>query len=200
MDLSRLGLDRLNVEFKDLRSGNMNQQSFAEIILIDRSSSESSQTCYLLKNDRIFNQEEFETYKQVFYNFDKNDFHPVGEVLSIDKSSKTIILKDQNSISYNHLIIASGSHYSMINYEFLAGVHTLVDAMRVRKKIPSAFYKAFKSTPVEKRKMKSAKTSSKDFNFPKKIDNLKARKMLKMQLNESSNTLNTTKRLYEVQI
>ena len=53
MDVNRLGLDRLNVQFKDLTSGNMMQRAFAEVILIDRTN-DLNQMCYLLKNDRAF--------------------------------------------------------------------------------------------------------------------------------------------------
>lgn len=200
MDLNRLGLDRLNVQFKDLKSGNMMQRAFAEVILIDRSN-DLNQMCYLLKNDKAFSGLDGEgNLNQNLPNFDKNDFQVVGVVVAIDKKNKYVTLKDENTISYNHLIIASGPHYSMISYEFLAGVHTLVDAIRVRKKIPSAFPKAVKSSQSEKRKMKTAKTSKSDMNFPRKIDNIKARKINKQKTNDTIPLGNTNKRLYEVQI
>lgn len=199
MDFSRIGVERLNVEFKDINSGNMLQRSFAEVILIDRTMPDSAQMCYILKNDKIFNDVDIDQFKQGFYNFDKDDFLLIGEIQTLDKRQKFIILKNQNSISYNHLIIASGSHHSMI-YEFIAGVNTLVDAIRVRKKIPSAFPEAVK-TYSAKRKMKSSKTNRNDLNFPKKIENVKIRKMSKLRECDSSFTLNnSSKRLYQVQI
>jgi hypothetical protein len=97
------------------------------------------------------------------------------------------------------LIIATGSHQSII-YEFVAGVNALVDAIRVSKKIPSAFPEAVKKSTSEKRKMRSSKTSSADLNFPRKIDNIKSRKMSGMQKRETSGSLNVNTRLYEVQI
>lgn len=198
MDLSRVGLDRLNVEFKDMKSGSMIQRTFAEVVLIDRTNPHSTQMCYTLKNEKVFNDDDFESFKRGCYNYDKNDFFLVGEVRSIDKHQKHVILDNQNSISYNHLIIASGSHHSMV-YEFIAGVNTLVDAIRVRKKIPSAFSDAVKST--SKKKMKSSKTNSNDLNFPRKIDNIKKNKINKLRQSDSSNLLNNpNKRLYEVQI
>lgn len=197
MEVNRV--DRLTVEFKDMNSGIMIQRTFAEVIFIDRTNSSTIQICYILRNDKIFNDADIENFTQGQYTFSQDDFIQVGEVIIIDKRQKFVILKNQNSISYNHLIIASGSHNSLI-YEFIAGVHTLVDAIRVRKKIPSAFAETRKSI-AGKRKMKSSKTNSSDLNFPKKIDNVKTRKMGKQRENESSCTLNNpNKRLYEVQI
>ena len=144
----------------------MIQRSFAEVILIDRTSTNSSQMGYILKNDKVFNDADIENFQQGQFNFDKEDFSPVGEVIAIDKRQKYVTLQNQHSISYHHLIIVTGSHISII-YEFSGGVNTLVDAMRVRKKIPSAFPEAVK-TSSNKRKMKSSKTNSGDLNFPKK--------------------------------
>lgn len=198
MDLSRIGMDRLNVQFKDMKAGMKIQRMFAEIILIDRTHPAGTQMCYIMKNDKVFNDSDIENFQQGHYNIDKEDFLLIGEVISIDKRQKYVTLKNENSISYNHMIIASGSQHSM-TYEFIAGVNTLVDAIRVRKKIPSSFADTLKT--VTKRKMKSSKTSSNDLNFPKKIENVKSRKMNKQRSNDSSCLLNNpNKRLYEVQI
>lgn len=199
MDLNRVGLDRLNVEFKDMNSSITIQRTFAEVLLIDRTNHSSIQMCYILKNEKIFNDADIENFQQGHFNLDKDDFLVVGEVVSIDKRQKFVTLQNKNSISYNHLIIASGSANTMI-YEFIAGVNTLVDAIRVRKKIPSSFADVGKSTS-NKKKMKSSKTNSSDLNFPKKIENVKSRKMNKTSEDDTSNTLNNpNKRLYEVQI
>lgn len=199
MDLNRLGLNRLNVEFKDMKSGVGSQRTFAEVILIDRTNPSMTQTCFILKDDKIFTEVDIEHFKQGHFQLDKDDFLEVGEVISINKQQKYVTLKNQNSISYNHMIIATGSSTSMV-YEFIAGVNTLVDAIRVRKKIPSAFSNPNKSTSP-KRKMKSSKTHTDDLNFPKKIENVKARKMQKNSNEGCSNTLNNpNKRLFEVQI
>lgn len=53
MDLNRLGLNRLNVEFKDMKSGVGSQRTFAEVILIDRTNPSMTQTCFILKDDKI---------------------------------------------------------------------------------------------------------------------------------------------------
>lgn len=199
MDLNRLGLDRLNVEFKDMKPDQKTQRAFAEVILLERSHPNSAQMCFILKNDKVFSDADIEKFKQGHYNFENDDFLLIGEVISINKQQKYILLKNQNSISYNHLIIASGSSYSK-TYEFIAGVNTLVDAIRVRKKIPSAFADTAKQGSG-KRKMKSSKTHVDDLNFPKKIENVKSKKMTKAREGTSSNTLNNpNKRLYEVQI
>lgn len=193
-----MGVNRLSVEFKDMNTSRSIQCSFAEVIFIDRTMPSSNPVCYMLKNDKAFNDYDIQNFPPGYNNFNEDDFLAVGEVTSINKRQKMIILRDQNSIAYNHLIVASGSPHSMIS-EFVAGLNTLVDAIRVRKKIPSAFANVSKSSS-DKRKMKSSKTQTNDMNFPRKIENVKKRKMSK-QADNFSNTLNNPKkRLYEVQI
>lgn len=201
MDFSQIGFNKINVEFKDLQTGLNSQRYHAKVVLIDKTGS-NSQQCYVLKNESSFDENDIENFKKGFHDFVQEDFLLIGEVLNIDKVSKSVVLKDKNSISYDHLIIASGSHYSLLSYEFLAGVQTLVDAIRVRKKIPSAFAEGIKPFPTQsqpgKKKMKSSKTNKNDLNFPKKIENLQSKKINRSQ--ESANSLSHTKRLYEVQI
>lgn len=199
MEINRInGANRLTVEFKDMRNSSKTQRTFAEVILIDRTNVNTTQMCYILKNDTIFNDDDIENFKKGQYNFNKEDFLLIGEVLEINKRQKYVILKDQNSISYNHMIIASGNQYSM-TYEFIAGVNALVDAIRLRKKTPSAFAETNQAIP-SKRKVKSSKASG-DLNFPKKIENVKTRKINKLKESDSSCLLNNpNKRLYEVQI
>lgn len=200
MDVSRtMGINRLSVEFKDMNSGLSVQRTFADVVFIDRTNSSTKQMCYIMKNDIVFSDADVENFQQGHYNFDKDDFLAVGEVISINKSQKFVMLQNQNSISYNHLVIASGSPNSMID-EFIAGLNTLVDAIRVRKKIPSAFANVAK-TNTDSRKMKSSKTNTNDLNFPRKIENVKKRKMTKQNDENIPNSLNNSnKRLYEVQI
>lgn len=201
MDVNRINAtNRLIVEFKDMKGSSQIRRTFVEVILIDRTNLVSTQMCYMLKNDEVFNDTDIENFKQGYYNFDKEDFILIGEVISIDKRQKFVTLKDQNSISYNHMIIATGSQHSM-TYQFIAGVNTLVDAIRVRKKIPSSFPETTTKTTTTERKMKSSKTQASDLNFPKKIETVKTRKMSKLKEKDSSSLLNNpNKRLYEVQI
>lgn len=201
MEINRLGgVERLNVQFKEMQSSKKTQRSFAEIILIDRTCPNKTQLCYILKNDRVFSDHEVENFKQGHYSINKDDFLLVGEAISIDKHQKYVLLKDENSLSYNHLILASGSQHEL-TYEFIDGVHALVDAIRVRKKIPSSFPQPPKASS-SKRKMKSSKTHVNDLNFPKKIDGVKSRKINnKLKSQDSSSLLsNPNKRLYEVQL
>jgi NADH dehydrogenase FAD-containing subunit len=201
MDFGRLDLGKINVEFKDMTIGNMNQRTFANVILVDRTNPGAPNKCYILKNDEIFSEAAIENFKEGFYSFDEKDFFMIGEVDSINKIQKYILLTNKNSISYNHLIIAFGTHYSMLSYEFVAGVQTLVDAIRVRKKIPSAFAVVNKPPQAtSNRKMKNSKYKD-NLNFSKKIEILKTRKMNKLANSASSYTLNHSKKMvYEVQV
>lgn len=204
MNFEGINVGKINVEFKDMNPSINSQRTHAKVVLIDRATTDlASPQCYILKNDINFDENDIENLNQKFQDFLKEDFILIGEIVSINKASKYVLLKDQNTISYEHLIIASGNHYSLLSYEFLAGVHTLVDAIRVRRKIPSAFPEGIrpfpKNTAINKQ-MRSSKANKNDLTFPKKIENIQNRKINKFQLSSSPTLSNSNKRLYEVQI
>lgn len=201
MDFGQINLGKINIEFKEMNNCLNSQRSHAKVIVIDRTHPDSAQQCYTLKNEATFDDSDIENLKKKFQDFAQEDFILIGEIESLNKSDKSILLKSKNSISYDHLIIASGSHYSLLSYEFIAGVQTLVDAIRVSKKIPAAFPEALQSFTQNpsKKKMKSSKTDKNDLNFPKKIENLQSKKINRSKDNPS-HTMNNSKRLYEVQV
>nr|NGY94527.1 hypothetical protein [Neochlamydia sp. AcF84] len=198
VEVNRVKLERLNVEFKDLQSGNMSQHAFAELILIEHIPGGAAPLCYILKNDKIFNEVLPENFQYLLSTLDRAAFYPIGEVLAINKIHKYILLKDNNSISYNYLIITFSNHYALINYAFLAGIHTLIDALRVRKKIPAAFPDPIKTSQAKERpKLKGTKTLS----FPPSLQALQSRKINKLKDRGLTCSLNNpNKRLYEVQV
>ena len=199
MDFNSICAGQLQVEFKDVHRNAHSIRQSVDIMIVDRTKPCNNQKCYILKNDAKLSDNDFESFKNGSYDFDKNDFFCIGDVLSINKHMKYIVLENKNTISYVHLIIAFGSHYSLLNYEFQAGVNTLVDAIRIRKKIPSAFAiisrDELKSS--SQNKVKSSKKAQ-PLKQTDQIDSIQQKKIMK-NITSSSRLLDSSKRLYEVQ-
>jgi NADH:ubiquinone reductase (H+-translocating) len=67
----------------------------------------------------------------------------MGEVSSIDKQKKMVILKNGDEISYEYLIVALGARHSYFGKDdweqYAPGLKTLVDALKIRERILMSF-------------------------------------------------------------
>jgi NADH dehydrogenase FAD-containing subunit len=192
MELIKIGID-----FKDIRENQIKQHISADVVVIDRTTSDVHPMLYMLKNARDLDENDREAIKSGCLIIDRDAFIQVGEVLMVDKRKKHIILVNQNTLSYKRLIIASGTQNTLISYEFLAGIQTLIDAIRVRKKIPSSFAKTHKEENKKNSRVKKTKSEPSP-----KVDSV-SNSNIKPTSTDSYRNLNlagTHKRLYEVQI
>lgn len=86
----------------------------------------------------------------------KNTQVLLGEVIDIDPRGQTISLKDEEQISYDSLILATGaSHFYFGNEhwsQIAPGLKTVEDAVEIRGRIFKAFEEAEKEKDQEKRK------------------------------------------------
>jgi len=86
----------------------------------------------------------------------KNTQVLLGEVIDIDPQGQTISLKDEEQISYDSLILATGaSHFYFGNEQWsriAPGLKTVEDAVEIRGRIFQAFEEAEKEKDQEKRK------------------------------------------------
>jgi hypothetical protein len=123
---------------KDPLSWEMRQ--FAEIVFIDKTRENTAPQLYQLKDDTIC-LEELAQWKTNAAFFPKESFLLVGEIASIDKKRKQILLTNQNVVAYRYLVIAAGTMPVVTVYgdEFTAGINALIDALRIKAKIPSSF-------------------------------------------------------------
>lgn len=185
-------LSKIEINFKDLPQTDQKQTFIVNFALIDKTNQDSSPNVYILKNENKLREEDFQLIKNGFISIDHDSFIFIGLVESMDKKAKKIVLSNQNILFYQHLIIASGTKQAMLGYEFLAGVQTLIDALKVNKKFPNTFAEDIvkpRSNKTKKTKKTLQKDSSKD------LTSLKLSK-------ESPHTSlsDTSKRLYEIQI
>ncbi len=70
----------------------------------------------------------------------------MGDVVSIDKQHKQVILGNQERISYDLLVLATGARHSYFGNDqwetFAPGLKTIADALHIRQHILSSFEKA----------------------------------------------------------
>lgn len=192
-------LNKISIEFKEVRANLTNQHISADVIVIDKTTSEVQPIAYMLKNDQILEEEDFEAIKNGCLLYDRDAFILLGEVLTIDKKKKYIVMVNQNTLTYKKLIIAAGKQNALLSYEFLAGVQTLVDALRVRSKIPSSFANLLE---MEQKKLPPSHVSQENKDpFPKRVETISHTNITIHHFeNHNSSLTDATKRLYEVQI
>lgn len=134
----------VNTDYKDRRSSpSWQTRIFAEVILVDKTLSALHPRIYRLKDNVVPTSHQIQYWKSGAITLPDEAFDLVGEALVIDKKKKQVLLTNENTISYNYLIIASGTKplLSFENRKFLAAIQALIDALRVKQKIPYSFAK-----------------------------------------------------------
>lgn len=130
----------IGVDFKDLKKGATSQHLFAEVVLIDKTQQSLQPLLYQYTHDDQIQDPYLLLSKTDFSALDTKSFMMLGEVVSIDKRNKCIILSNDNTVSYNYLIIASGAKHgnlgSELTEEFAPGLQALIEALKIKKEIP----------------------------------------------------------------
>lgn len=129
----------ISVDYKDRRSSPAwDLRIFAEVVLIDKTHDALQPLVYQLKDTMLPQDNAPLDWNAAIHKLPRDAFVCLGQAVTIDKQKKQILLNTKDSVSYNYLIIVSGSKPTQVHNEekFSAGVHTLVGALRVKKKIP----------------------------------------------------------------
>lgn len=111
------------------------QHRLAEVVLIDNTNSSLKPTLYQLKKEAVESNDLIGMPKELI-SIHKEAFILIGEVESIDKKKKLICLTNQHTVSYNYLILATGTEQVCISTHkegLLNGFYAFIDAMRIRK-------------------------------------------------------------------
>lgn len=140
MDISKSF--NISSDYKDRRAPpNWELMSFAEVILIDRTHDALQPMIYQLKDNVKPTHEEIFRWRSDHSFIPEEAFILIGEAISIDRKKKQILLKNKTTIRYNYMIIASGSNpvFTFQDEKFLAAFHALIEALRIKDKIPSSF-------------------------------------------------------------
>lgn len=134
----------ISTDYKDRKAPlEWDQRILAKVILIDKTTTSTRPSIYQLKDNAL----DFPKHNALWkldHNAILNDaFVFLGEALRIDKKNKQIFLEKNQIVSYQYLVVAWGSKPTFYGcqqeHEFSAGIQALIDALRVRDKIPSSF-------------------------------------------------------------
>ncbi|MGA8165388.1 MAG: hypothetical protein WB791_10305 [Waddliaceae bacterium] len=110
--------------FKDPKKVASSQHLFVDIVMIDKSHELLNPLLYQI---RLVDQHAFSPHAW-------NSFSLLGEVLFIDKERKCIDVANGISVTYRHLIVASGLGIHD-GHGLSEGLHALFKALRVRKNV-----------------------------------------------------------------
>lgn len=144
---------------------------FAEIVVITSSNQALKPLLYLLHKDASVSFDLSEAPKEIPINNDA--FTMAGEVVSIDKKKKIIYLSNQHTVTYNYLILATGTEHVFINTnseEFAHGLQILIHALRIKKVSPDLSSSHPQHSGAKNPKFMSHGTTA--VSLPPKIQNL----------------------------
>ena len=195
----------IGVNIRDIENPLSAKHLFVDVVLIDKSHEILHPLLYQLKNDALRANQDLEQLRRNGYvSLDHNSFAMVGEVLGIDKKKKQIYLKNNDTVSYKHLILATGlkqTHMGSVHDEELSvGFHTLSEALRINKNTEHLR----QSIPLEHLRFNNHKPHTLSSQGPSEevtIQNL----IKTLSSHDYSKSLNmtlagTNRRLYEVQL
>lgn len=191
----------ISTDYKDHKSApDWEMHSFAEVVFIDKSHPGAAPMLYQLKDNNLSIHGN-EVWKSTSFSFSRDTFFLVGEVISIDRKNKKILLSNRNTISYSYLVMASGSKplFSLHETEFAAGLQALMDALKVKPKIPNSF--AAYLNPLNPAALESSRSSapSSQEDSPT-MDNVAHSSIASANKGKDFEFNSINKRLYEVQL
>lgn len=128
--------DISGLTFGDIEKSPSSQHLFVEVVMIDKSHDLFNPLLYQIRSDAFLeDQEEFSDFGQKSFLPDVwSSFSLLGEVLFIDKEKKQIYATNEISVTYRHLIVASGLEANDDD-DLSRGLHALLEALRVRKNV-----------------------------------------------------------------
>lgn len=140
MDISKAF--NISGDYKDRVSApNWEQLLFAEVILIDKTHDAANPMIYQLRDTALPTLDHILHWKTDSAPLPSEAFTVLGDAITIDRKKKQILLSNKNTVAYNYLIIASGTNpvFTFEDEKFMAAFQALIEALRVKPKIPSSF-------------------------------------------------------------
>ncbi|ADI38779.1 hypothetical protein [Waddlia chondrophila] len=200
----------IGVNLRDLESQISGKHLFVDVVFIDRSNEILHPLLYQLNAQAMRSDQDLEQFRRNGYlSLGCNAFAMVGEVIGIDKKKKQIHLRNNDSVTYKHLITATGLSQTQMgsvhDQEMTAGFHTLSEALRINKNArqlhssPSFEHLRFNKQRTHALTKQKTADESTIQNLIKTLSQYDSSKPLEMTLAGTS-TLCTSHRLYEVQL
>lgn len=186
----------IKTEIRQMQNPALPERIIADVVLIDKTHRALQPLLYQLKKELDIEHTNHSLRHPGFVSFDIEEFMMVGEVVSIEKARKEIILSNKNIVSYNHLIVVSGSKGSGHDEEYTAGLQTLVNAVRMNKKFSESLKFTSDPAKVLKEMVNAQVSSDKQMLASKKLESLVSSKMMTQEELKSL----SFERVYEVQV
>lgn len=199
MDLSKAFI--IGVDFKNQQTRPLwEQRVFAEIVLIDKTHSSLAPLLYQIKETAIPLHEHLPYLKKGIPSPTRDAFILLGDVDLIDKRKKEIHLNSKNIVAYNYLIIATGNRPTVYGAtqeeEFTAGLQALLDAIRVKNKVPAAWVSQVMNTT----KLTQLFRSDTPHLTPNKEIEKIAHPFLNLDFHATIDLTSINRRLYQLQV
>lgn len=176
------------VDFKDINKPIESRDSYAEVVLIDRSHPAVQPLLYQLTHESL-PAENKTGFRHDLITMSRDAFREIGPVASIDRRNKQILLENQSRVTYKYLIIANGAHQTVTG-----GLQTLFDALRVQT-LP-----AFDVFEKEGVLLENLKKSHFKVEQVSESGTGMGRKLLKAMVQTQTPELNNQANIYEVQL
>lgn len=138
MSMDSFNFSRINPDYRTNPNPFGQQARIIDFVVLDTTEHSFGGQAFQLIKEVTFTEDELRDIKKGNFSLPKNPFSLLGEVKEVKRNSKQLVLLDENTIQYNHLVVVKGTHPTLMSYEFLAAFYTLVDALRVQKWIPEA--------------------------------------------------------------
>lgn len=138
MDYQPLHTNR--VDFNKFDPDPLKQNLRVNVIIIDNSHEGIFPIAYQFRYDVEYTDETFSKLDPNAFRVDRDSFINLGDIDTIHKKTRVAILRNGNTVSYNHLIIISDKKSSFLgslpqHEEFIAAYCTLIDAVKTQKKL-----------------------------------------------------------------
>lgn len=143
MDLKSLVM---GVGLRDRILGSSPEHLHAEVLFLDQTNGPLYPLLFQLRKEVLENNQDLASEYVSLLPLPQGAIMMLGEVRSIDKKWKKVFLSDNSTVTYNHLVITTGVKER--DQAFSNALQALIEALRVKKKIPTAFvspYSYFKA-------------------------------------------------------
>jgi len=105
----------IGVNLRDLETPISGNHIFVDVVFIDKSNEILHPLLYQLKSEAMRSDQDLEQFRRNGYvSLGNNAFAMIGEVLTIDKKKKQIHLQNNDTVTYKHLITATGLSQTQI--------------------------------------------------------------------------------------
>lgn len=201
MELNLSKTLNVGAEYRGRGTPNWETRLLVDVAFIDKTQVGVKPFVYQLHDSVLATNADTVSLNASYAPFSPESFILLGEMSEVDKKNKQIFLSNKNVVSYQYLIVVTGTKSSLSHTEFSAGLHALIEALRVKPKINDSF-----SIPPILSSFVNNHKRSVDMLEKKALHSSEIEKLVHTYISSSQNegfsfSFSTNqKRLYEIQL